>query len=87
LAPALITGYLLADHFTPMSARTEASGWIDTATTGATASAALAALLVDDHGVTSVLATGAGSAGDAHSSPRSARAAWLDLLEGAHEIS
>jgi hypothetical protein len=76
LAPALITGYLLADHFTPMSARTEASSWIDTATTaGATASAALAALLVDDHGVTSVLATGAGSAGDAHSSPRSARAA------------
>jgi predicted MFS family arabinose efflux permease len=64
LAPALITGYVLADHFTPMSARTEASSWINTATNaGAAAGAALAGLLVDHHGVTSALATGAAVAG------------------------
>lgn len=64
LAPALITGYLLADHLSPRSARTEASSWINTATNaGAAASAALAGLIVDHHGVASALATGAALAG------------------------
>jgi predicted MFS family arabinose efflux permease len=60
LGPALITGYLLADQLSPTSSRTEASSWINTATNaGAAASAALAGLLVDQHGVASALAAGA----------------------------
>lgn len=63
LAPALITGYLLADHLSPTGAGTEASSWINTATNaGAAAGAALAGLLVDHHGIPTALATGAGLA-------------------------
>jgi len=48
LAPALITGYLLADSLTLPSVRTEASSWINTAVnTGAALAAAGAGLAVD----------------------------------------
>lgn len=63
LAPALITGYLLADDLSPAAVRTEASSWVNTASNaGAAASAAVAGVLVDRVDTTAAFAVGAGLA-------------------------
>ena len=63
LAPALVTGYLLADELSPASARTEASSWINTASNaGAAIGAALAGVLVDNVNTTAAFVAGAAAA-------------------------
>jgi len=63
LAPALVTGYLLADELSPASARTEASSWINTASNaGAAIGAALAGVLVDHVNTTAAFVAGAAAA-------------------------
>lgn len=59
LAPAMITGYLLADDLTTAAERTEASAWVNTAVNaGAALSVAGIGLLIDQAGVqTAVLVT------------------------------
>jgi len=63
LAPALVTGYLLADELSPASARTEASSWINTASNaGAAIGAASAGVLVDHVNTTAAFTAGAAAA-------------------------
>ena len=63
LAPALVTGYLLADELSPAGARTEASSWINTASNaGAAIGAAMAGVLVDHVSTTAAFAAGAAAA-------------------------
>jgi len=51
LAPSLVTGYLIADHFIPETGRTEASTWINTSVNlGSSFSAAAAGIIVDSRG-------------------------------------